>query len=217
MNPAPAARSSPFRCPLLNAHPTAVNNTQRLAVPSPNDPDTVSSRASRMHIAPQDSIPSLLAGISPVLWRPHIVAVSIRQVCWSVRLLFGSIIRAPLVPVIHLLLGTSLRHDERPRAIENLETVWFLSSVPGPIRVWNHPQNASWCDVLVSDWLISLEKDLLHSHDQLTVLMIAGFCIVAGVPSVRVPLFNGHKTNNSQRILHPQTSHHLDARQTLYR
>jgi hypothetical protein len=49
---------------------------------------------------------------------------------------------------------------------------------------------------------------------------IAGFYMVVGVPSVRVPVRwadEGYKTNESYHIPHPKTSYHLDVRQTLHR
>ena len=83
----------------------------------------------------------------------------------------------PWYPRVAYYWVPSLRRDEWPHAIVNLEMVWFLGFVPVPglMRLWVHPQNASWCDVLVSDWLISLEKDLRHSYDQLAFLIVAGF------------------------------------------
>ena len=166
--------------------------------------------------------PSLLEGHLPFFgshtsWQSR--SSNFRKFWKPVRLRFGSIIKAPLVPVSCLSLGASLRRGEWPRAIVNLEMVWFLRFVPVSrlVRLWNYPQNASWCDVLVSDWLIASEKDLLHSYDQLTVLIIAGFCMVVGVPSVGVSLLDGYKTNDSHHMPHTQTSHHLNARRTFYR
>ena len=85
--PAPAARSSSFFCTPFSCCEHHQRNGSSdcacMTVPSPNylDSSNVSSRASRMRIEPQDPIQSLLLpGISPVLWKPHIVAVSLQQV-----------------------------------------------------------------------------------------------------------------------------------------
>ena len=95
--PAPAARSSPFFCTPFSCCKHHQRNGSSdcacMTVPSPNYLDNVSSRASRMRIEPQDPIQSLLLpGISPVLWKPHIVAVSIQQV-WNLPLVSSVALR----------------------------------------------------------------------------------------------------------------------------